>query len=187
MVNNQRLILASGSKIREKLLAKITQNFDVKPAHINERDYPPLNALDLAKAKALHISKIYPSDWIIGADQICHLNGQVFHKPKSNENAIKTLTSLNGKTHQLITAVTLANDHEIKWELIETCHMQMKPLSTKEIHDYVRKDTPIHSCGAYYYEQNGSQLFESVSHESTMIQGLPLIPLKKALVDFNLI
>lgn len=181
------LILASSSVIRKTLLENITINFDVIPAHLNERDYPPLNALKLAKAKALKISQKYPIHWIIGADQICHLNGHVFHKPQTIENAIKTLTQLNGEAHELITAVTLANKNEIKWHWVETIKMQMKQLSTETIKNYVATDHPLHSCGAYYYEQHGKQLFQAVSHDSTSIQGLPLQPLNNALKKFKLI
>ena len=142
MSSVRSLILASSSVIRKTLLENITINFDVIPAHLNERDYPPLNALKLAKAKALKISQKYPIHWIIGADQICHLNGHVFHKPQTIENAIKTLTQLNGETHELITAVTLANKNEIKWHWVETIKMQMKQLSTETIKNYVATDHP---------------------------------------------
>tara|TARA_A100001015_G_scaffold256723_1_gene298927 strand:+ start:402 stop:983 length:582 start_codon:yes stop_codon:yes gene_type:complete len=181
------LILASGSEIRKQLLKKLISNFKIEPAHLNERDYPALNALELAKAKALSINQKFPDHWVIGADQICHLDGQVFHKPKTTENAINTLTQLNGETHELITAVTLANKNEIKWHWVETIKMQMKQLSTETIKNYVATDHPLHSCGAYYYEQHGKQLFVTVSHDLTAIQGLPLTPLKKALTHFKVI
>ncbi|MEK9728078.1 MAG: Maf family nucleotide pyrophosphatase [Candidatus Margulisiibacteriota bacterium] len=179
------LILASSSSIRQTLLKKITPDFTIIPAHINERMYPPLAALELAKAKALHVSKNYPEHWVIGADQICHLNYKVFHKPETIENAIKTLMQLNGQTHTLKTAVSIAHNNKILWSLCENIELTMKSLTNDEITHYINRDLPLNSCGAYKYESLGKTLFKSVSHDSTAIQGLPLKPLSKILTSLN--
>ena len=181
------IILASGSSIRKTLLQTITTNFKVIPASINERDYPSLAALELAEAKALSVSKKHPHHWVIGADQICHLNDQVFHKPKTIENAIKTLTQLNGQTHTLKTAVCIAYNNQILWSLCENVQLTMNHLTKNDIINYVNKDVPLESCGSYKYELMGKNLFKSVSHDAHTIQGLPTNKLKLALKQFHII
>jgi septum formation protein len=184
---NKALVLASGSSIRKELLNKITPHFKVLKASINERDYPPLAALELAEAKALAVSQQLPNNWVIGADQICHLNDQVFHKPKTIKNAIKTLEELKGHTHILKTAICIAHNNKIMWSLCETVQLCMKQLTTNQIIDYVNKDLPLDSCGSYKYESMGKTLFKSVSHDADTIQGLPINKLQLALKKLNII
>ena len=174
MKGHTPLILASASAIRADILQRIGLQFDVIPAHINERQFAPLDAIGLAKAKAMAISQRYPNRWVIGADQICHLNGQVFHKPGTVENATKTLSQLQGQTHTLLTAAALAINSTCAWAGMDTVSLNMKPLSATDIHNYVRTDAPLNSCGAYCYEKNGQALFTWVSHPKESIQGLPL-------------
>ena len=181
------LILASGSSIRKALLQTITPHFKVIPASINERGYPPLAALELAEAKALDVSKKHPHHWVIGADQICHLNDHVFHKPKTIKNAIKTLNLLNGQTHTLKTAVCIACDNKIMWSLCENVQLTMNHLTKNDIINYVNKDVPLESCGSYKYELMGKNLFTSVSHDAHTIQGLPTNKLQLALKQFHII
>jgi septum formation protein len=168
------LILASQSNIRAAILQEHGIRFDIVPANIDERTFDDLDASGIAKAKALHISDKYPNHWVIGADQICHLNGIVFHKPVTIENAIKTLQQFEGKSHTLLTAACIALDNAIIWETTEEIKLTMKPLSIEQIRAYVSKDMPLQSCGAYCYEKKGQTLFRSVSHPTESIQGLPI-------------
>ncbi|MGC6367559.1 MAG: Maf family protein [Candidatus Marinamargulisbacteria bacterium] len=173
------IILASASSIRKQILEQYGFDFEVIPANINERTFEPLDATGLANAKALAISQSHPNAIVIGADQICHMNGRVFHKPGSVKNAIKTLQQLQGQTHVLLTAATIAINNQIKWSGLDEIHLTMRVLSTNEIENYINIDGPIHSCGAYKFESLGQTLFESVTHPSESIQGLPtkkLIP-----------
>ena len=108
------------------MLEWIGFNFEVIPANINERAFEPLDAIGLAEAKALAISKDHPNALVIGADQICHLNGVVFHKPGSIENAKTTLQQLQGKTHTLLTAAAIAINHTIQWSGIDEVTLSMR-------------------------------------------------------------
>ena len=175
------LILASASAIRAEILRSIGIECDIIPAHINERKFAPLDAIGLAKEKAMFISQHYPNRWVIGADQICHMNGQVFHKPGTVENATHTLSQLQGKTHTLLTAAALVINTTCAWAGMDTVSLRMKPLSYSEIHNYIQTDTPLNSCGAYCYEKNGQALFTWVSHPKESSQGLPLHQLVEAI------
>ena len=136
------LILASGSTIRAAILRNHGIKFDIIPSNIDEHPFPPLDALARAKAKALAVSQKYPNHWVIGADQICHLNGSVFHKPKTIENAITTLLKLQGQTHTLLTSACIALDNTILWETAQEIKLTMKILSKKQIKDYISNDMP---------------------------------------------
>ena len=175
------IILASASSIRKQMLEQSGFDFEVIPANINERAFEQLDAIGLAEAKALFISKDHPNALVIGADQICHLNGVVFHKPGNIENAKTTLQQLQGKTHTLLTAAAIAINHTIVWSGMDEVQLKMKSLSDNEIVDYVKTEAPIHSCGAYKFESIGRQLFISVSHPPESIQGLPLSKLISAI------
>ena len=169
------------------MLETIGLLFDTIPANIDERSFDPLDAIVLAKAKALKISKQYPNHWVIGADQICHLNGQVFHKPGTLENALKTLKKLEGNTHTLLTAVALAHNGTIVWADMDEVQLSMKPLSPSEISTYIHTEKPLQSCGAYTYEGAGKQLFSHVTHPAESIQGLPMEKLHNALKKHHII
>ena len=179
------LILASQSAIRAAILQQHGIKFDIIPADIDERTFDDLDALALAKAKALHISAKYPNHWVIGADQICHFNGTVFHKPVTIDNAIHTLQQLEGNTHTLLTAACTAHNNVIIWEGLDNIQLTMHKLSLNKIKAYIAKDMPLQSCGAYCYEKNGKKLFSHVTHPSESIQGLPLKQLLKELLKLN--
>lgn len=187
MPQQPTLILASGSAIRARILRNHGLTFDTIPSNIDERPFPPLDAVERAKAKALAISKTHPKHLVIGADQICHLDGCVFHKPKTIENAMTTLLKLQGNTHTLLTAACIAQDTTILWETTEEIKLTMNELSKEHIRAYVLSDMPLQSCGAYCYEKKGQALFREVSHPSESIQGLPIKPLMKILnrLDFS--
>ena len=135
------IILASASEIRKQLLLNHGLNFEVIPANIDERKFEPLDATGLANAKALAISQSHPSAIVIGADQICHMNGHVFHKPGSVKNAIKTLQQLQGQTHVLLTAAAIAINHQVQWSALDEIRLTMRDLSTNEIENYVKRRT----------------------------------------------
>ena len=163
------------------MLSDIGLIFDVIPSTIDERSIDKLNAIEIAKAKALNVSHQFPNHWVIGADQVCHLNGEVFHKPLSIKNAINTLQKLQGKTHTLLTAACIAHNNIIVWEGLDEVQLTMKPLSSSEIFMYITTEQPLQSCGAYTYEGHGNHLFSHVTHPAESIQGLPMVKLKAAL------
>lgn len=187
------IILASSSKIRATLLQTTNLEFSIIAPSIDEsliktkiyNPTPSKIAKKCATEKALSISKIHPQALVIGADQVCNHNDQLFSKPLSIEKAITQLTELNGKTHQLTSGLCIAKNSKIIWEHVEIVELTMKQLSLDEITTYVKEDLPLYSCGAYKYESLGNQLFNYVSGSSDAIQGLPLTPLLTALSNHH--
>lgn len=185
----KQLILASTSAIRRDILAQAGFDFTTIGANVNEQaikqsfqgsNFEQL-ALELADAKAQAVSQQYPDAIVIGCDQLCLLDNQILSKPGSIEQAIAQLQRLNGKTHQLISAVVMWQNQKRQWQQVEAATMTMKQLSNQAISAYVHQDEPLHSCGAYYYELNGHTLFNKVEGEKETILGLPIKQLSREL------
>lgn len=181
-MNSTKIILASKSVIRQQLLANTGLKFTTVSANIDEQviktqfkggDFSAL-ALELANAKVQIISQQNPQAIIIGCDQLCVIDTRLMNKPKTIDNAIEQLQFLNGKQHSLISAVAIWQHNAQQWHTVETALMTMKTLSTEQIIDYVNQDKPLHSCGSYYYELNGKNLFSAIKGNEDTILGLPL-------------
>jgi septum formation protein len=187
------LILASTSKYRAELLARLNIPFECLSPGINEDilKAEPLTPSDLAtrlshlKAQAVFVQK--PGSCVIGSDQVCELEGIILGKPGSIERAIDQLSFMQGKTHQLLTAFTVITP-ENKFTHLNTTTLRMKNLRRDQIRDYVMKDRPIDCAGSYKIESAGDALFEEINTEDeTAIIGLPMKALEKYLkeIGFN--
>lgn len=176
------IILASQSPARKKLLNSIKLSFAVIPPKVDEEIYKkkikdPKNLCQtLARIKVESIRKT--NCWVIGSDQIAYLNGQILGKPGNKSKAIETLSLLQGKTHQLMTALCLQKPDGSYFEDLVINHMSMRPLTQKQIEFYLDQDKPYGCAGSYTIEKRGISLFEKIdSPDFNAIIGLPLISL----------
>jgi len=181
------LILASTSESRRELLGRLQIPFDcanpgVDEAAWKERPLTPSQlAQELALAKARAIVDRFPGADVLGGDQVCECDGQLFGKPGTEAAAVDQLRQLAGKTHRLWTAVCLIH-RDAPWQMITTTALTMRPLSDEEIHRYVRHDQPLFCAGSYKIESLGIALFERIeTPDSTAIMGLPLMALAQQL------
>ncbi len=177
------LILASESPYKRALLEeRLGLTIDVQAAHLDESrlcdESPIAMARRLAIAKARAIADEHPNAWVIASDQVPALGERIFGKPGSTAAAVEQLMSLQGKPHQLITALCLiAGDQPMQIDAV-VMELEMRPLSRHQIEAYVDLDTPLDCAGSYKFERAGAALFSSVSGpDPTSIQGLPLLRL----------
>ncbi len=175
------LILASTSQNRIDQLKSLAIPFEHIAPTCDEAalklKFKHLNVYALAKqlAQEKAQSVTAPSNAIIlAADQICAYDTLYFDKPLTHENAFEQLKTLQGQTHEIITALCLVQNQTVLWEHIEITQLKMRPLSDDEIHLYLRLEKPYQSCGAYHYETLGKWLFESVCGLESNIIGLPM-------------
>ena len=183
------IILASASKIRSKILQKTGMEFSVIISDIDEHKLKenmikksiPEMAIILASEKALNVSKTNPNSYVIGADQICNLNNNIFSKPDTMDKAIEQLKKLSGKTHKQTSGISLYFNSKLIWSGYEEAELTMYELNEKEIIKYLKIDKPFNSCGSYKYESLGINLFSKVTGNNETIQGLPIIELLKQL------
>ena len=188
-----KLILASGSSIRKQMLADAGVVFEVITSHVDEdlikssfvKETFPERVIELSKAKAKEVSKLYPGALVIGADQMCVLGNENFDKPLEFSKAVANLTKLSGKTHIQFSGVCLYKDRKLIWEHSESAELKMKPLSRNEIEAYIRLDDPLQCCGCYKFESNGADLFENIVGSENVIKGLALEALLEALDKYN--
>ena len=173
---SSKLVLASGSRYKQSLLARLGIPFTSQSADVDESrrvgELPDDLALRLARDKALAVQTQMPNAWVLGVDQVIALGDNVFSKPGSFEAACKQLQTLSGHTHELITAmVVVSPDGEA--ESLTRFEMAMRTLSDAAIEAYVTLDEPFDCAGAYKIEEAGIRLFDSCSGpDFTAIIGL---------------
>ena len=182
--NNSKLVLASKSPRRVELLKKIFPQFEVAPSYIEEvLDIglrPEDNARNIARAKAESIAPDFPDCWVIGADTLVTLDNEIFQKPEDEKDAERILNRLKGREHLVITGVCVVGPEKTIDKPI-TSKVKIKPLTEKEIKDYIATGEPMDKAGAYAIQQKGSFMVRSFSGSKTNIIGLPLDELKTLL------
>ena len=187
-----KIILASTSPYRKQLLERLAIPFICVPPEVDEDQYKAKNlppkelAQILAREKAQAVAKKYPDHIVIGSDQLAHLGEKILNKPKVFETALTQLQELNGKIHQLITAVCILGPNNQIFEHIDITELKMKNLSLDQLHRYIKIDNPLDCAGSYKIEEHGISLFESIiSADSTAIMGLPLLAVGNILTKMN--
>jgi len=158
-------------------------------ASLRAQGLKPCDQADvLAELKALSVSR-GSSDFVIGADQMLAIEGDVLDKPKDLDEARAHLTKLRGRTHELITAAVIAREGAIIWRHINTPRLKMRAFSDDFLDDYLARagDGALHSVGAYQLEGLGAQLFERVEGDYFSVLGLPLLPLLAFLREHGIV
>ena len=191
MIN--KIILASRSEVRKKILnqngiicevlpADIDEN-QVKESLIEEKATPEIISKNLAELKANKISKKNPNEIILGADSVIDLNGELISKPTSRKEALTILQKLNGKKHQLISSVCVSKNGSMIWNFTDASTLTMKQLNLDEIKSYLLKirDKELYAYGVYQIEADGKSLFLKIEGDENAIMGLPIKQIKKYL------
>jgi septum formation protein len=187
MKKSPKLILASQSKARRRLLKRLGIKFLVRPAHLDEEAVarsirrPRELVLELARQKAASISSRYPQDVVIGSDQVLVFKGRVYGKPGTESKAVRQLKEFSGQWIQLLTAVIIRGPAG-EMSFVHETKMKFHSLSPKAVREYVRIDQPLDCAGSFKFECLGISLFEAVqTDDPTAIEGLPLLQVADAL------
>lgn len=195
MLPVQRLLLASSSPFRKKLLASTGIEFSTMTAEVDEYKLVGGNAAATcrkrAEAKALAVAALAPDAVVIGCDQILDLAGKTYDKARSEEEAVQRLREFSGQTHHLINQIAIAytnhNQETAVLEIFEVAvPMTMRLLSEDEIRAYVATGEWQGCVGCYQFENRGSILFEEARGDHSAIIGLPLLPLLKVLLRLGI-
>ena len=176
MTPKNSVILASRSPRRFELLKKIVPNFEVIPSSAEEIFHPELspreNAIAVACAKALDVSKNHPYHFVIGTDTIIVFDNKIIGKPKDTADARNILKRLSGKRHQVITGVVVIHSEPIKDAGVSEVSFRL--LNNNEIASYVETGEPMDKAGAYAIQGKGAFMIDSYSGSYSNIVGLPL-------------
>jgi septum formation protein len=163
--------------------------FEVLPADVDEaamraamrRDSaaigPRLVAERLARAKAEEVSRRRPDALVIGADQVLDLDGEIFAKPASREEARRQLSRLRGRAHSLPTAAAFAVRGQVVWTHVAQPRLHMRDFSPEFLEDYLERagGAAMETVGGYALEGLGAQLFDQVEGDYFTVIGLPLL------------
>ena len=191
MIN--KIILASSSGVRKKILNQNGINCKVVPANVDEeivkesllkeKATPEIISKNLAELKANKVSEKEPNEIVLGADSVIDLNRQLISKPKNREGAIKIIEKLNGHKHQLISSVCISKNRAMIWNHTDAATLTMKQLNLDEIKSYLKKikDKELYAYGVYQIEADGRSLFSKIEGNEDTIMGLPVKQIKEYL------
>jgi septum formation protein len=176
--NKPELILASSSPRRQELLREIGIPFQVHAANINEDqitdEAPSAYALRLAREKAEAVAVQYPQSYVLGADTIVVVDGEVLGKPKSHADAVRMLRLLSGRGHEVTTAVSVVAPGTLAETRASTTKVYFRELAEDEIQRYVAGGEPIDKAGAYAIQGGASLWTDRIEGEFSNVVGLPL-------------
>ena len=189
-----KIILASNSVVRKKILESnniscrvVPSNLDenpVKESLINEKASPEDISKTLAELKAKKISDKYTEETVLGADSVIDLKGELISKPLNRDDALKILIKLNGKTHNLISSVCIFKNGKMIWNYTDKAALTIKKLSIDELKKYLSKikDEALYAYNVYQIEGEGKHLFSSIEGDHNTIMGLPVKKIKEFLL-----
>ncbi|CAH5464769.1 Maf family protein [Serratia marcescens] len=182
------LYLASGSPRRRELLTLLGVSFDILLTHTEEQrregEAAEAYVRRLAQDKAKAGVALAQEDWpVLGADTIVVLNGRVLEKPRDEAHAADMLAALSGKQHQVMTAVAIADRHDVRCQLVVT-DVTFRSLSQQDIRDYIATGEPMDKAGAYGIQGKGGCFVRTITGSYHAVVGLPLVETHELLSNF---
>ena len=171
------LILASGSPRRRELLSLYTTDFTVCASDFDESavtaDTPARLVEKLARGKCLAGAAQHPGTVVLGCDTVVDVNGEVFGKPHSVEDAKRMLRALSGATHAVHTGVCVSDGKRTE-SFVDSCRVTFFPLSEEEIDFYASTQEPYDKAGAYAIQGRAALWLDRIEGDYYTIMGLPL-------------
>ena len=185
----ENIILASSSPRRKRLMLEAGFNFEIIVSDAEEICDKFMIPWDLtvqnAQIKASPIAQNNQEKIVIGADTVVSLDNEIFGKPSDMDEAVKMLARLSGRTHIVTTGVCIIQKEKNETFYVNT-EVTFKPLSVKEISQYVKVINPLDKAGAYAAQDHGELIIEKYSGSFTNVVGLPMSEVKEALaLSFN--
>ena len=180
------IILASKSRIREKILKENNIDCIVKPSNVDEEPIkasllkdgatPEIISKNLAELKANKVSQNIHGSLVLGADSVIDLNGELISKPENRDEALDILKKLNGKKHSLISSVCISKDGSMIWNYSDRANLFMKNFSNEELICYLNKipDETLYAYNVYQIEGEGRKLFTKIDGDENTVMGLPV-------------
>jgi septum formation protein len=186
-----RLILASASPRRLELLRQLGLDFDVVPSHAAEVIHEEMTAREIAQVnayrKARAVAKKHPDALVLGADTLVYLDASLFGKPDDLETAYQMLEQLQGRTHEVVTAICLLHLRGHRQRVFaEITEVTFRPLDAVLIRRYLTKVNPLDKAGGYAIQEEGDLIIEKINGSYTNVVGLPVERLEEELTQWIL-
>lgn len=179
-------ILASASPRRAELLRQLKLEFEVVPsdaAEVFDDQLSPFEICQLnAHRKARAVAKKIPDAVVLGADTLVFLQSEILGKPADTAAAEQMLARLQGRTHQVVTGVSLIHLRAHREHMFAvTTDVTLLPLDTEQIRNYLTKVNPLDKAGAYAIQEYGDLIISEISGSYTNVVGLPVAELRMEL------
>ena len=193
----KKIILASKSKVRKEILERHNIICEVKPSNVDEesikrslekkRASPEIVSKNLAEVKSNKISQKFHESFVIGADSVIDLKGEIISKPENRDEALKILKKLNGETHYLISSVCISKNGNMIWNYTDKASLTMKKMTEDELKLYLSKisDNDLFAYNVYQIEGLGRSLFSKIEGNENTIMGIPVEKIKQYLTKYN--
>ena len=192
-----KIILASKSKVRKKILDQNNIINETKPSNVDEdvikismlkeKASPEIISKNLAQLKANKISIIEQDSLVLGADSVIDLDGELISKPSTRDEAFKILKKLNGKKHFLISSVCISKNGAMVWNYSDKAILTMKNMNDSNLKEYLSKisDESLYAYNVYQIEGEGRKLFSNIEGDEDTIMGLPIKKIKEFLTNYK--
>jgi len=192
-----KIILASKSNVRKKILQKNNINLEVIVSNVDEDEAkksllaegasPLIISKNLAELKSIKVSRKNPDRLVLGADSVVSLNNQLINKPKTREEALTILKKLNNSKHYLISSVCISKNGSMIWNHTDQSELKMKNFKDEELVKYLEKIKTeiLLAYGVYQVEAEGLDLFEYIKGDRDSIMGLPIKQIMNYIKKYN--
>jgi len=179
MKDGSSFILGSGSPRRRELLREVVPEFSVIVSSVKEIETHVDGSLALvqenARLKAVSVALDYPNSWVLGADTVVCLDGNILGKPKDLEDAFSMLNMLSGQKHEVSTGLCLVHLEKDYEELkVDTSLVQFKTINKAIISEYFKSVNPLDKAGGYAIQTRADLIVESFEGSLSNVIGLPL-------------
>lgn len=185
----KNIVLASGSPRRRELLGGLGWNFRVAPSTVDEvkieGEAPDALVERLSREKAADVAGKEPGCWVVGADTVVVIDGEVLGKPSNRTGAFNMLSKLAGRSHSVLTGVTLIAPDGRSITGHEETKVLFRELSSAEIEAYIDCGECMDKAGAYAIQEKGTLLVERIEGDYFNVVGLPLVRLSKMFSDMD--
>jgi len=174
-----RFILASASPRRIELLSLLGLRFEIMPSNVEEKfmkgEAPRAHVLRLSEEKARIAYTLHPEAWVIGADTIVIINGDVLGKPRKPDEAKEMLGKLSGQIHTVFTGFTIARKSAgiVIRDAVESS-VRFREIPEDEMAWYIRSQEPYDKAGGYAVQGMGAFFIKEIHGSYTNVMGLPL-------------
>jgi septum formation protein len=172
-----RLVLASGSPRRLDVLRQLGLSVDVRPGDVDESylpgELPAAHVERLARAKAVAAWTPDEDALVIGGDTVVVSRGRVIGKPKDPDDAVATLLTLAGRTHEVLTALALAGAHGTV-SAVGRASVRFRDFDADAARAYVDSGEPLDKAGAYGIQGRGAALVDSIAGDYYCVVGFPV-------------
>ena len=180
------LILASASPRRAALLRLLKADFQIMPGNVPEVAHEHLSPLEVcqlnAHRKAFALAKKIPDALVLGADTLVFLDNEILGKPRDLAEAQWMLSRLQGRSHQVVTGVSLIHLRKHQERIFAaSTDVLFHPLDAAQIREYTSKVNTLDKAGAYAIQESGETLISEISGSYSNVVGLPVELLREEL------